>query len=225
MPVPEGDDPDGECTGEAECSGTCDGLGACHFPDDAQVCGAAYCHETDNLQYEPRCNGIGGCEEVETDCGYFDCDAVLGEHGFEIVKRAALAPGVGRVGHLDEAGVGGRADPALAPGDSAGHLRAARAAVERVLEGDDDRLLRAAGLHAPGAGELDRVLGRLGAGREDEALRERRGRLLDEPLGELGAKLVRKTIIVKERPVDHILQLVPGHYPDDCFLQFHGLLR
>ncbi len=73
-PIAEGDDPDAECTGTHQmCVGACDGSGACAYPGSSAVCGDAYCHDTENSQVVPRCNGTGDCIEVAHGCGLFDC--------------------------------------------------------------------------------------------------------------------------------------------------------
>ncbi|MBN2494783.1 MAG: hypothetical protein JXR96_09355 [Deltaproteobacteria bacterium] len=78
-PVPAGQDPDGECAGQAGCAGACNGSSACAFPGQDTVCavctrcnGAGSCSvpvaaQTDPLDECPACqacNGSGACAAV-----------------------------------------------------------------------------------------------------------------------------------------------------------------
>ena len=80
-----------------------------------------------------------------------------------------------------------RAETGLVGMHLGGHgQREQRAAVERAVEDDDGRTPRV------GAGELDRVLDRLGAGVEERRLQRAGDRdALREPLGERDVRLVR----------------------------------
>jgi hypothetical protein len=79
LPIPEETDPALECAGSNSlCAGTCDGHRACHFPDASQPCGPSTCHATENVEVVQMCNGAGGCEESQKDCGLYDCESVVG---------------------------------------------------------------------------------------------------------------------------------------------------
>lgn len=75
VPVPEGDDPDGDCAqGDvATCHGVCDGRRGCRFPAHGTPCGAVSCE--DGVQNGFVCNGEGSCVEAEVPCGDYACDA------------------------------------------------------------------------------------------------------------------------------------------------------
>lgn len=49
-PVPAGQDPGGDCTGDPLCSGTCDGSGVCDYPGQQTICDTCM-----------RCDGVGRC--------------------------------------------------------------------------------------------------------------------------------------------------------------------
>ena len=84
--------------------------------------------------------------------------------------RVGTAEAVGK-GHLHHVLVEIH-DPLLERRDSAGHLRAERAAVEGVLKRDDGDLFRLPPCLPPGARQLDRAFARLGAGGQQEHLFE-----------------------------------------------------
>jgi hypothetical protein len=70
--IAAGTDPDGECGDPADdCSGTCDGTGACAYPGSEKSCGTASC--TDGKQTLQTCDGSGTCGTQTTDCGAFQC--------------------------------------------------------------------------------------------------------------------------------------------------------
>ena len=79
---------------------------------------------------------------------------MFGEGTGEDFEGGLAGPVAIREGNLDEAGVE-VADPGLQGGVATSLLRAEGAAVEGVLEGDDDVLAAATGLVAVHAGELD----------------------------------------------------------------------
>ncbi|MBW1806652.1 MAG: PKD domain-containing protein [Deltaproteobacteria bacterium] len=48
--IPDGQDPDGECSGSGVCAGSCNGFGGCNYPDLNTVCDIC-----------ARCNSLGQC--------------------------------------------------------------------------------------------------------------------------------------------------------------------
>ena len=58
-PYPAGTDPQGECgKGTGVCKSTCDGVGACAYPQTAVTCGTCY-----------TCDGMGTCSNYDYYCG------------------------------------------------------------------------------------------------------------------------------------------------------------
>jgi hypothetical protein len=58
-PYPAGTDPQGECgSGTGVCKSTCDGVGACAYPQTAVTCGNCY-----------TCDGMGTCSTYDYYCG------------------------------------------------------------------------------------------------------------------------------------------------------------
>lgn len=74
-PYPEDTDPDAECVGAGAptdpCAGTCDGKGACSYPDPAKTCGASTC--TGATQHDFACDSGGACAQKDTSCGNYVC--------------------------------------------------------------------------------------------------------------------------------------------------------
>ena len=94
-------------------------------------------------------------------------------------------------------------DPLLQRGNAAGLLRAERAAVEGLVEGDDHVLGAAARFHAVRAAQLDGALHRFRAGGQQEDLLQRLGQNGDELFHQARADLARKAIVgeqVRRRP-------------------------
>lgn len=78
QPYESGQDPEGECTGDGVCAGSCDGGSKCVFPDETTACGDAYCSASDNVQVQLLCDGAGACRNVPNDCGFFICEEAIG---------------------------------------------------------------------------------------------------------------------------------------------------
>lgn len=71
-PVPTGKDPRGDCAGSStDCLGSCDGSGACAFPDATKSCGATTC-AAGELSIG-SCDAQGGCKVDKKSCGGLAC--------------------------------------------------------------------------------------------------------------------------------------------------------
>lgn len=71
-PVPTGKDPRGDCAGSStDCLGSCDGSGACAFPDATKSCGATTC-AAGELSLG-SCDAKGGCAITKKSCGGLAC--------------------------------------------------------------------------------------------------------------------------------------------------------
>jgi hypothetical protein len=70
---PAGPDQDSDC-GTGPCKGTCDGAGACSYPDSTYVCVTESC-TAGTHQATSYCDGAGGCAAVApNDCSPYECD-------------------------------------------------------------------------------------------------------------------------------------------------------
>ncbi|MGC4052521.1 MAG: hypothetical protein QM757_24585 [Paludibaculum sp.] len=112
--------------------------------------------------------------------------AVFGQGSLEELEAGVLGPVAVGEWDLDEAGIE-VADPLLQDGDAAYLLGAERAAVEGLLERDDDVLGASADLVAVDAGDFDGELDSLGAGGEQKDLLQRLRHEADEAFAEFGA--------------------------------------
>jgi hypothetical protein len=56
------------------CAGTCNGMGACGFPDSMTSCGTPFCAASGTVG-NLFCDGNGGCGEQDTMCNDFVCDS------------------------------------------------------------------------------------------------------------------------------------------------------
>lgn len=74
-PVPDGADPDGDCTdgSGSACDGVCNGERACRFPAYGTPCGATSCQN--GVQHDAICDGEGRCVENQVSCGDYACGA------------------------------------------------------------------------------------------------------------------------------------------------------
>jgi hypothetical protein len=54
------------------CAGSCNGAGACKFPDKAKSCGDAFCNDTATVAGY-MCDGMGGCQVQELTCSAYSC--------------------------------------------------------------------------------------------------------------------------------------------------------
>ncbi len=70
-PVAEGTDPNADC-GDGVCGGTCDGAGACAFPDSSTSCGEANSCSA-GVQSGMSCDGAGSCKPASFDCAPYVC--------------------------------------------------------------------------------------------------------------------------------------------------------
>jgi len=71
-PVPVGKDPRAQCTGSVTaCDGTCNGAGACAYPDAPTPCGTPYCVNSGMVWL--YCDGSGGCKQQQGSCGGYAC--------------------------------------------------------------------------------------------------------------------------------------------------------
>lgn len=115
-PVPEGQNPDNECPGNATlnvdgglgdggdfsqidggsfvdyaaCAGRCNGNRGCGFPTETTTCGAPYCSEA-NQSARFLCDGQGGCSVAKTTCPGTYCAS--GNCGTQCNKHADCTTG------------------------------------------------------------------------------------------------------------------------------------
>jgi hypothetical protein len=97
-PIPSGSDPKMQCTGmmspnmgapdpdagvmfpdggalsqmSTACAGTCNGSGACSFPDKTKSCGSAFCNDSTTVAGF-FCDSMGGCSVQENKCSTYSC--------------------------------------------------------------------------------------------------------------------------------------------------------
>src|SRR6185437_11409937 len=128
-------------------------------------------------------------------------DVAVGQRFLEGVEAGVGSSKAVGEGDLDKAGIGS-VEPACQPRAAAGKLRAHRAAVEAVLEGDDD-VFFGGDVRAVRASELDAAFSRFGAGGQQEDTLERRGQPGGKLLNELETNLGREAIGVIQPVVGH----------------------
>ncbi|MCA9672545.1 MAG: right-handed parallel beta-helix repeat-containing protein [Myxococcales bacterium] len=69
----DGSDPRSECGSDPSCGGTCNGFGACRYPDTSASCGSASCAA--GMRTLKRCDGQGTCATNSESCGGYACEA------------------------------------------------------------------------------------------------------------------------------------------------------
>ncbi len=119
----------------------------------------------------------------------------------DVEARVRAAAKTVREGHLDHVLVKVH-DPLLQGRYAAGHLGPHRAAVEGVVEGHDADLLPPADPRPFGSGQLDRALGRLGAGGQQEHLVEPLRCDFRQFCRQAGALTARKAVVVDQPAID-----------------------
>ena len=113
-PYPAGTDPQGECgVGTGVCKSTCDGVGACAYPQRTVSCGNCY-----------TCDGVGTCSNYDFYCGIYggtggsyNPDGGFGGAGGSIYVDAGHPVDVGR---LPDGGLGGSGGAIVGRGGAGG---------------------------------------------------------------------------------------------------------